>query len=480
MESNTTFGHVSGLGLYSRPDSQFDPYQVVYGRFAALAGRVEPLHQKLLQVPFGLDHPYWIADDDFDLEYHVRHLGLAPPGDERQLAEQVARIFARPLDRSRPLWEVYVIEGLSDGRWALMTKFHHSAIDGGAGVVLLNMLTDSSPDETLDLEPVPVPVEERPHPSELLQRAVVKLASSPVRAIRLQLRVAQGLADSFGVHPVSQVTQRVQHAVRGVTRRPDVDSSAPLDRVRLPLTPAPPTPWNKTVSAHRRFAMRSVSLDLLKALKTASGSTVNDVVMAICTGALRTYLLRHDALPERPLRALVPVSLRTGEEEVPWTNLVSGVIAELPVDCDDPKRRLELCHDAMEAAKRQFELLPADTIAQGAQAASPILATAASRLASRLRWADRANLLPTNVVISNVPGPRSPIWLGGARLESYIPISIVTDGMGLNITVHSYLDRIDFGLIGCRALVPDLWDLLDMHIDEIAVLCDAYGVVPVE
>lgn len=476
MESSTMFGHVSGLALYSRPSADFDPYRVVYERFEALAGRVEPLHQKLLEVPLGLDHPYWVVDDDFDLEYHVRHLGLAPPGDERQLSDQVARIFGRALDRQRPLWEVYVIEGLSDGRWALMTKFHHSSIDGGAGVVLLNMLTDSSPDASPDLTPVPIEPEEVPKPSELIQRGVAKLMADPVRALRLQLRVAQGVADSVGFQPASQITRQVRRTVRAITRRPDVEHPTAEERVKLPLTPAPPTPWNKTITAHRRFAMRSASLDTLRALKSASGGTVNDVVMAVCTGALRSYLLHHDALPDRPLRAMVPVSFRTGEEDVPWTNMVSGIIADLPTNCDDPRQRLESCHDAMEAAKRQFELLPADTIAQGAQATSPLLATAATRLASRLRWADRANLLPNNVVISNVPGPRTPMWLSGARMENYVPISIVTDGMGLNITVHSYLDRLDFGLIACRELVPDLWDLLDMHFDEIALLCDAYGV----
>lgn len=478
METSTTFGHVSGLSLYSRPSDDFDPYDVVYRRFEAVAGHAEPLHTKLLDVPLGLDHPYWVVDDDFDLEYHVRHLGLAPPGDDRQLADQVARIFGRPLDRSRPLWEVYVIEGLADGRWALMTKFHHSSIDGGAGMVLLNMLTDSSPDDRLQLEPIPIEPESVPPPSELLQRAISKLATNPVRALRLQLRVTQGVVDSVGSPVASELTRRVRKAVRTVTRRPDSDNPTAVDRVRLPLTPAPPTPWNKTITSHRRFAMRSASLDTLKALKSASGGTVNDIVMAICTGALRSYLLKHDALPDRPLRALVPVSFRTGDEEVPWTNMVSGIIADLPTDCDDPLQRISLCHDAMEAAKRQFELLPADTIADGAQAASPLLATAATRLASRLRWADRANLLPNNVVISNVPGPRSPMWLEGARLENYIPISIVTDGMGLNITVHSYLDRLDFGLIACRELVPDLWDLLDMHFDEIDLLCDALGVTP--
>ena len=476
MESKTTFGHVSGLGLYSRPTPDFDPYEVVFGRFAALAGHVGPLHQKLHSVPFGLDHPYWVADENFDLEYHVRHLGLAPPGNEMQLTEQVARIFGRALDRTRPLWEVYVIEGLEDGRWALMTKFHHSSIDGGAGVVLLNMLTDSSPEPRNDYLPVPIPEEAAPGEMEMLRTAVTKLAVNPVRSVRLQLRVMQGLMDSLGIAPASQVTRTVRRTVRAVTRRPDAQHPTAAERVRLPLTPAPPTPWNRTITAHRRFAMRSAPLDTLKALKSASGGTVNDIVMAICAGALRSYLLRHDALPDRPLRAMVPVSFRTGEEEVPWTNMVSGIVADLPTDCADPVERVEQCHEAMEVAKRQFELIPADAIAQGAQATSPLLATAATRLASSLRWADRANVLPTNVVISNVPGPRTPLWFGGAQLENYVPLSIVTDGMGLNITVHSYLDRLDFGLIACRELVPDLWDLLDMHFEEIDTLCRAYGV----
>ncbi len=476
LETSTTFGHVSGLALYSRPSANFDPYRAVYERFEALAGRVGPLHEKLLDVPLGIDHPYWVVDDDFDLDYHVRHLGLAPPGTEAQLADQVARIFGRALDRQRPLWEVYVIEGLSDGRWALMTKFHHSSIDGGAGVVMLNMLTDQTPDARPDLTPTPLPEVEAVSETELVRRAVAKLASNPVKALRLQLRVTQGVVDSLGLSSASDLTRQVRKTVRSITRRGSTERSADIDRVTLPLTPAPPTPWNRTITAHRRFAMRSASLETIKELKTASGGTVNDVVMAVCTGALREYLIRHDALPDRPLRAMVPVSTRTGEEEVPWTNQVSGIVADLPTNCADPIERVALCHQAMELAKRQFELLPADTIAQGAQATSPLLATAAARLASRLRWADRARLLPFNVVISNVPGPRTPMYLSGARMENYIPVSIVTDGMGLNITVHSYLDRLDFGLIACRELVPDLWDLLDLHFAEIGVLREAFGV----
>jgi hypothetical protein len=171
---------------------------------------------------------------------------------------------------------------------------------------------------------------------------------------------------------------------------------------------------------------------------------------------------------------MVPVSIRTGLEEDPWTNRVSGIIAELPTNEPDPLERVRLCHEAMGAAKRQLELLPADAIAELAQVSPPLVATAAMRLQSRLRLSERMNL-PVNVTISNVPGPREALYFAGAKMHNYIPVSIVTDDMGLNITVHSYLDRLDFGLIADRELVPDLWDMVDMHIDEIGRLFEATG-----
>ena len=171
---------------------------------------------------------------------------------------------------------------------------------------------------------------------------------------------------------------------------------------------------------------------------------------------------------------MVPVSIRTGEEEDPWTNRVGAIIADLPTNCDDPLERLRRCHDAMNEAKRQMDVLPADDIAELAQVAPPLAATAAMRLQSRLRLADRMNL-PTNVVISNVPGPRHALYFAGAKMTNYIPVSTIADDMGLNITVHSYLDRLDFGLISDRELVPDLWDLVDLHIDEIERLFEATG-----
>jgi WS/DGAT/MGAT family acyltransferase len=194
--------------------------------------------------------------------------------------------------------------------------------------------------------------------------------------------------------------------------------------------------------------------------------------MAICAGGLREYLLAHDALPDRPLRAMVPVSLRTGNEADPWTNRVSDIFPELPTNCDDPLERVARCRAAMQEAKRTFELVPAAELMDLTHYSTPLLATAAVRLASQLRLADRV-AQPFNLTISNVPGPRQPLYFAGAKLNHQFPVSIVTEGQGLNITVASYLDRLDFGFIADRDLVPDLWDLADLHIAEVTRLFDA-------
>lgn len=395
---------------------------------------------------------------------------LARPGLVDQLAEQVCRIVGRPMDRTRPLWEVYVIDGLADGRWALLTKYHHATIDGASGQLMLQIVTDTTPDAPEpgtgpSWEPEPIPTD-----TELLRLALIHLAANPFKALRVQARIVRQLADAAGIHGVSSAAGVAGTAVKRVAQLGRADGP----KISLPRTAAPPTPWNKKISGHRRFAMRTSSLENIKRLKAATGGTVNDVVMAICAGGLREYLLAHDALPDRPLRAMVPVSIRTGDEADPWTNRVSATIAELPTDCADPVERVARCHAAMQRAKRAHELVPAAELVDLTQYSAPVLATAAVRLASRLRLADRVTL-PFNVVISNVPGPRQPLYFAGAKLCHQFPVSIVTDGQGLNITVVSYLDRLDFGFIADRDLIPDVWDLADMHIAEIGRLMDATG-----
>jgi diacylglycerol O-acyltransferase len=471
MESDRTFGHVSGVLIFERPYPEFDPYSAVYERYEAMVGHVEPMRRRLVEVPLSLDHPWWIEDPNFDLSFHIRALNLAKPGYADQLADQVARIHGRPMDRTRPLWEVYVIDGLGEGRWALLTKYHHATIDGASGQIMLEMVTSPTPDGDDIMEPLAWDPEPLPSNAELLRRALDNMVRNPARSFRVQMRLVRDVANAAGLPVIGGAAARASRAAKQVTR-----PAAAEPRPALPTTPAPPTPWNKAISQHRRFAIRSSSLSNIKAIKEAANGTVNDVVMAICAGGLRTYLLRHDALPDRPLRAMVPVSIRTGNETDPWTNRVSALIAELPTDEADPLRRVARCREAMQAAKRQFELVPAETLVDMSQTSSPLLTAAAMRLSSRLGLTQRISSVPFNLTISNVPGPRQPLYMAGAQLQHQFPVSIVTDGQGLNITVVSYLDRLDFGVIADRELVPDLWDMADDLINEITVLKEATGV----
>jgi WS/DGAT/MGAT family acyltransferase len=428
------------------------------------------MRRRLLGVPFGLDHPYWVADADVDLDFHIREIHLARPGMADQLGEQVSRLVGRPMDRSRPLWEVYVIGGLHNGRWALLTKYHHATIDGASGQIMLEAFTDTDadapppgPGRSWELEPPPGDV-------DLLRRAVGNLATHPFKALRLGARVVRKMADSAGIHSVSGAATRAGAGIKAVARLGKEDGPS----IRLPGTAAPPTPWNKSITGHRRLAMRTTSLSNVKRLKEATGCTVNDIVLAICAGGLRQYLLAHDALPDRPLRAMVPVSVRTGDEDDPWTNRVSGIVIDLPTDSADPLERVARCRDAMAEAKSRLELVPANQLMDITEFSTPVLATAALRLMSRLKLADRMTQ-PFNLLISNVPGSRQPLYFAGAQLCHTFPVSIVADGQGLNITVASYLDRLDFGFIVDRELVPDVWDLADMHIEQIGRLFEASG-----
>ena len=297
METPTTYGHVSGLLVFDRPSADFDPYAAVYEKYEGMVGDVEPMRRRLVEVPFGLDHPWWIDDSDFDLSFHVRALNLASPGMVDQLAEQIARIHGRPMDRSRPLWEAYVIDGLESGRWALLTKYHHATIDGASGQLMLEMMTTPTPEAGELREPTAWAPEPLPTNNELLRRAIDNMLRNPARSFRTQMRIVRGVANAAGLTSVSAAAAQAAKTVKRIAA-PESGQS----RVALPTTTAPPTPWNKAITPHRRFAIRTSSLSNIKAIKEATGGTVNDVVMAICAGGLREYLLRHDALPDRPLR----------------------------------------------------------------------------------------------------------------------------------------------------------------------------------
>ena len=471
METPTTFGHVTALMIFERPNPDYDPYAAVYAKYASLVGQLEPLRRRLVGVPFGLDHPYWVADPNFDLDFHIREIHLARPGMVDQLAEQVSRIVGRPMDRSRPLWEVYVIDGLHSGRWALLTKYHHATIDGAAGQLMLNILTDTDPDAPAPGRRPVVATGAAAGNIDLLRRTVGNLASHPVHG-DAGTGPDRASARRRRRHP--QPEQRGRQAGAGIKAIARLGKGdGPNDPAADHAGPAHPVEQDD----HRPPPLRHadhVSGEHQAAQGLPPAATVNDIVMAICAGGLREYLLAHDALPDRPLRAMVPVSIRTGEETDPWTNRVSAIVADLPTDCDDPVERVARCRQAMLDAKRLLDLVPANELVDLTQFSAPVLATAAVRLASRLRLANRV-AQPFNLVISNVPGPRQPLYFAGAQLCHQFPVSIVTDGQGLNITVASYLDRLDFGFIADRDLVPDVWELADMHIAEIGRLFDATG-----
>ena len=475
METATSFGHVSGLSIFEKPDIEgWSAYEAFRRQVERRLPLLEPFRRRMVEVPLQLDHPYWIEDPDFDLDYHVRDHAVPPPGDDSKLAETVARIIGRPMDRAHPLWESYVIDGLADNRFAVLTKVHHATIDGASGAELMTILFDPTPEVKDDIDvrdlrrPEPVPT-----PGQVLGRAMFDVARKPGSFVRLQVRTLRALADltrNRGFDGLAELMRSVPSPLpaRRPSNEPDVPPPAPA-------TSAPPTPFNRSITPHRRLAIRSTPLDDVKRIKTALGATVNDVVMAVCAGALREYLERHGALPDRPLVAAVPVSIRTSEETEQWTNRVSAIFASLPTDEPDPIERVRQVHDAMDKAKERFALLPADVLTDYAQFSPPALASRAMRLATRLRIGDRMNP-PINLVISNVPGPRHALYLAGATLLHYYPVSTITEGQGLNITVQSYRDCLDFGLVGCRELLRDLDDLADMVVAHIGILAEAAGV----
>ena len=469
METSSTFGHVSSLNIYDPAGAPGGggleaTKRIILERIDQLA----PFRRRLVQVPLGLDLPYWIEDPNFDIDFHVRHHAVPPPGNAEQLADVVSRIVARPLDRGRPLWELYIIEGVENGTLiAQLTKVHHAAIDGAAGASMLAAILDTDPNFRPVGQPAPWQPEAIPTDDELLRITLHEYLRRPEKMIRLGVRTVREFAaatQSGGLRALADVVAQPMPGPVGNfmrtrlrTQHGDDTDKAPA----LPPTAAPRTPWNQAITGHRRFAYTTVSLDDAKAIRRAFGCTFNDVVMAVCSGTLRRYLVSHDCLPDEPLIAMVPVSVRSGAEGDAYQNRVSALLADLATNEPDPVKRLARVQQSMTAAKENFAAIPAEALQDFAQFAPPAIAARAMRMYSRLRIADRMNP-PFNLIISNVPGPSAPLYSAGAKLKHFYPVSALADGQGLNMTVQSYNGNLDFGFIACRALVPDLWTMTDM------------------
>jgi WS/DGAT/MGAT family acyltransferase len=455
LETPSTHMHVASVAI-------FDPATVEGGySFDKVRALVEnrlpllpPFRWKLVEVPFGLHHPLWIEDPDFDLDFHMRRAALPAPGGESELREFVSEVVGRQLDRSRPLWEMYVIEGLEGGRIATVCKTHHAAIDGVSGMEMTVNLLD------LTAEPMVVPPEDppwkpdrRPSDFELVAYATASLARQPLAAVKAARR-----------------TVLMALNLRRRNRQPNVQAPpAPFA--------APSTSLNTMITPHRRYGMTSVSLDDIKIVKNALGGTVNDVVLALCAGALRRYLDERHERPDAPLVAMVPVSVRTDEEKGTMGNRVSSMLVSLATDVDDPVERLGAIRDATARAKDQERAISASQLTDWAEFAAPAVAARAARLASSLRVMERMGPI-FNVTISNVPGPDFPLYSAGARMEAIYPLGPIADGVGLNITVMSYLGSVFFGLLACRETVPEVQRIagyMNDSLQELVKAADAAG-----
>jgi len=413
-----------------------------------------PFRRRLVEVPLGINHPLWVEDPDFDVEWHVRRITAPAPGGHRQLCEVISDIASHQLDRSRPLWEIWVVEGLEGGRIGFVAKLHHSLADGVAAAALLANVLEVEPD----------PRDPRPPERQWVPDAIPSTWPLVVAAVRDLLRALAGIPGL-----VRRTVVGMRAAARVRRRHPQVPSATPLN--------TPRTRFNGALTPHRVFATATLPLDEVKAVRRAFGVTVNDVVLGVCAGALLRYLDGHGERPEKPLLAGVPISV-SGPVDVPRLagNRVSNMFVSLRTDLADPVARLRAIHESASVAKEAFAALGADMYADWSELTPPRPFAAWMRLYSRLRLADH-HAPPQNVIISNVAGPTDPLYIAGAKLVELYSTGPILEGIGLNITVWSYLGTLYAGLIACRESMPDLWDLCALLSEALAELSSSAAAV---
>ncbi len=446
LETPSAHMHVTGVYVLDPAEGELS-FESVREMVSSRLPLAAPFRRRLVEVPFKLHHPVFVEDPDFDLDYHIRRAAVPRPGGEEELAGFVAQVVGLPLDRARPLWEMYVVEGLAGGRVAVVGKMHHAVIDGVSGAEIMATLLDLEPNpperEIVDpWRPEPLPTD-----AEMLAFAMAALVGHPVRAARSALRV---------VETALHLTEH--NRASGVVPPPSLFS-------------APKTSLNQALTPHRRVAFAEMPLDDLKAVKNHFSCKVNDVVLAVSAGALRRYLLDGFELPDDPLVAMVPMSVRTETEMGFHGNRVSAMLTSLATNLADPSERLRAIAEGMRVAKTQEELIGAATLTDWTEFTFPALIGRASRLTSSMRVFDRMRPL-FNVTISNVPGPSFPLFMAGARMVGMYPFGPVAEGIGLNMTVMSYCGHVYFGLNGCRETVPRMGELPKMLHESLDELLD--------
>jgi diacylglycerol O-acyltransferase / wax synthase len=424
-ETSSAHMHVGAILIFEGPPPGYDDFLAHVESRLHLVPR---FRQKLAFPPVETGRPFWVDDPSFNLAYHVRHSALPAPGSEEQLRNIGGRLFSQALDRSKPLWEVWLVQGLERNRFALITKTHHALVDGVAGVDIATVL--------FDVKPVPEPIEPdrdwvpRPTPSaaELAAHGLAGAAETPFKLARRVLRAAS--------HP-ERTAERV------------LEAGEALAEVAWNLTnPAPELPLNTEIGSHRRFAWTRAELEDFKKIKNVLGGTVNDVVLTVVSGALRSWLRgRGVKLAGLELRALVPVSIRT-EDEQDLGNRIAAMRGPLPVYIEDPVKRLEVVRRAMDGLKESKQALGAEVISRFNDFAPPTLLAQASRLNFSTRL--------FNLIVTNVPGPQLPLYVLGRELQDVFPVAFLPENHALAIAIMSYNGGIDFGLLGDYDAMEDI------------------------
>jgi diacylglycerol O-acyltransferase / wax synthase len=434
LEDAVSHMHVAGVMIF---EGSPPPYDELLASIERRLGLVPRYRQRLAFVPFAQGRPKWVDDPHLNLRYHVRSTALPSPGSEQQLKELAGRVFSQQLDRDKPLWEIWLVDGLEGDRFAMLSKTHHSLVDGVSGVDIMSVLFDTSPDPAAPPDTgdrwLPRPL---PSAAQLLGEALVERATVPTeiaRSVRAVLRgprmVAAGIRDAaVGVGAMAWAG----------------------------LNPAPPTPYNKSIGPHRRFTWVRVNLADIKAIKNELGGTVNDVVLATVAGALGKHLRRRGMNTDGvELKAMVPVSVRADVERGALGNRVAAMMAPLPVWCQDPVARLDIVREELKGLKSGGQAVGAQVLTQLSGFAPMTVMDQASRVMARQRF--------FNVVVTNVPGPQIPLYLAGKRLIDTFPMVPLAKNQALGIALLSYAGNINFGLVGDYDL---MWDL-DSFADDV-------------
>jgi diacylglycerol O-acyltransferase / wax synthase len=448
LEDAAAHMHVASVMIFEGPPPPYDELLEAIDRRLGLVPRYR---QRLAFVPLGQGRPRWVDDPHLNLRYHVRSTALPSPGSEPLLRELAGRVFAQALDRDKPLWELWLVEGLEDDRFAILAKTHHALVDGVSGVDIMSVLFDTSPEPAAPTDAgdrwLPRPL---PSSAQLLGEALVERATVPAelaRSVRAVFRGPRRMLDGL------------REAAVGVGAM-----------AWAGLNPAPATPYNKAIGPHRRFTWVRANLDDIKAIKDKLGGTVNDVVVATISGALGKHLRRRGQNTDGlELKAMIPVSVRADVERGALGNRVAAMMAPLPVWCQDPVARLDIVREELKGLKSGGQAVGAQVLTQLSGFAPPTVMGQASRLMARQRF--------FNVVITNVPGPQIPLYIQGRRMIDPFPMVPLAKNQALGIALLSYAGRINFGLVGDY---DEMWDIEEFGDDVRETLAELAAEADVE